>query len=328
MVPISLRSSRGKVALVLLFVGAGQVRAEAVPDLDIVVAKRGDAVLTLGEVDAKVRTMPPELRTGYLTDPDRIARLVDSMLLAEQVANVARTQGEDENREYRADIDLLGNELLSGRHVRDYVAKLKTPNFENLARERYLADPKKFTPAPNLHYRHVLVSTDGRDDATSRAAADKIVARVQAGENFESVIEEVKKADSEGIGSGVLSNVDQSRLDPVFAVALHSLKKEGALSSPVRSRSGYHVIQLERIETFPTPSYEEVKDKVVAEMKERYLGEEKDRYFRRYSQLEVDLKYDVINTLPGRYGAQLAEVQAANASAAGVPVDDAGPKEE
>ena len=92
--------------------------------------------------------MPPELRVGYLTDPDRIARLVDAMLLAEQVAMEAEKAGLQKDAEYRADTALLGTELLSGRFVRNYVAGVKTPNFDNLAQERYLANSKQFTPPP------------------------------------------------------------------------------------------------------------------------------------------------------------------------------------
>ena len=43
--------------------------------VDPVVASRGGVDLRLSEVDAKVRTMPPDVQAGYTQEPDRIARL-------------------------------------------------------------------------------------------------------------------------------------------------------------------------------------------------------------------------------------------------------------
>ena len=283
--------------------------------VDAVVAERGAAVLTLGEIDAKVRTMPPEMRGGYLSDPDRIARLVDSMLIAEQVAIEARKQQLDSNAEYQADLALLGTELLSGRLVRAHVESVKAPNFDNLAQERYLADSKQFTPPPKREFRQVLLSTNGRDEAAAKDVAKKIYDRAKAGEDFEALIAEYAKSEGKHLASGTVDNTDESQLDTTFAIAMHGLKKVGDLVGPVRSRFGYHVIRLEKVQTFPTPSFEQVKDSMVTQMRNRFLEEEKNRFLNRYSQLDTKLDHTVINTLPTRYRSQVAEAAAAAAAA-------------
>lgn len=268
-----------------------------------VVAGRGGVELSVAEIDAKVRSMPPELRSGYLADPELAARLIDGMLIAKQVAALARSEGLHEDPEHVADLALMEVEMLSGRHLRRKMDALAIPDFEPLARERYLADPEAFRPAAHVDLRHVLIPTDGRDDAEAKAVAQAIYDRTTGGEDFAAVIEEFAQREGQGLSSSVLSRPDASRMETAFASAVLSLQQVGDMAGPVRSRFGYHVIRLERYETLPIPPFEEVKNGQIKSMRERFLTDERTRYLGDLSKQETSLNNEVIQGLPARYAA-------------------------
>ena len=130
-------------ALAGLLVSGGAV-AQALPPAasgDATVARRGGVELTVAEVDVKIRSIPEELRAGYMTESDRAARLIDTMLLTKQLAVRARELGLDSDPEFLADLALVTTELLSRHAIERHVANSPMPNVEGLAYERYLADP-------------------------------------------------------------------------------------------------------------------------------------------------------------------------------------------
>lgn len=270
-------------------------------DLSRVVASRGTATVTLGDIDAKVRSMPPELRSGYLREPDRIARLIESMLLSAQIASEAKAAGLHQDVEFLDDLKLLETELLAGRQVRAQAAAVEPPDFEMLARERYLADPKVYADPARIDLRHILFSTDGRDEEVARSMAVEAMERLQKGEAFADVANAYIKPDDRSVSSDLIKDADVKRLDPRFAAALAEMDKPGAIAGPVRSRFGYHVIRLESLEQPAPPPWDEVKERIIEGLRAEFLTNERNRYLAKFSNLPFELDGDVIRSLPGRY---------------------------
>lgn len=91
------------------------------------------------------------------------------------------------------------------------------------------------TSAPQVHIRHILVN--------SQEEADKVVARIEAGEDFAAVAAEVSLDLSAGEGGdlGWVSEWDSAANSTVFAKALQMTVGEISI---VVSSEGYHVVEL------------------------------------------------------------------------------------
>lgn len=94
------------------------------------------------------------------------------------------------------------------------------------------------------HVRHILIKPfDAADDAEARARLEKIRERIQAGEDFATLA----KAHSEDPGSGAeggdLGWVSPGQMVPNFEKGMDGLAVD-ELSEPVRSRYGWHLIQV------------------------------------------------------------------------------------
>ena len=112
-----------------------------------------------------------------------------------------------------------------------------------------------------IEARHILVTPEGEEPADTLAAYQTIVdlrQRVQAGEDFAELARQFSDDTGSGARGGDLGSFGTGRMVPPFEQAAFALENVGDLSEPVRSRFGYHLIQLtgkpER------PSYEEAYD--------------------------------------------------------------------
>jgi peptidyl-prolyl cis-trans isomerase C len=279
-----------------------------------VVAQRDGIELTVAHIDAKVRSMPPELRAGYLHDPDRLGRMIDSQLLMRQLAALAEAGGLHETERFRGDLELQRQELLSRLQLEHYMATLETPNYERLARERYMANPDTYRGQPQIDLRHVLISTEGRDEGEAEARAAEVLAKARAGEDFIELVAAYSDEPNK-LGGGLIANADGSRMDPKFAEALSGLQEVGDLVGPVRSRFGYHVVRLERHEVPPPVSFEQVREQLIKDLHEQFRSAARNRYLASLSGKDFELNGDVVRQLPERY----ANIHGAAPAEAGQP---------
>lgn len=312
----ALRARLFAAALFVPFLASGPAKAL---DLDTVVAERDGEQLTVGEIDAEIRSMPPDMRGSFMADPQRTGELIDRMLLKQQLARRAIANGLHEDPALLADLERLRTEMLAARQTQKHIQGVAIPNFEQLAHERYLSDPGKFAPPSRIDLRHVLVSTDGHDDEKSKELAQAIFDRAKGGEDLVAIAEELIEREGKWVHTQLLERADASRMDVNFVKAMSTLGKPGDLAGPVRSRFGWHVIRLEKYETYPPPPYDEVKPKLVEELRGKYLSDERNRYLATLTHEETRLEHEVIAQLAERYAAQ-ARADAANGSAAEVSV--------
>lgn len=269
--------------------------------VDPVVASRGGVDLRLSEVDAKVRTMPPDVQAGYTQEPDRIARLLDTLLLTKQVAVLAEKGDYVKSADFAADMANARMDLLAKHETDRQVAINTPPDLEPLAKERYRGNPDKFMTKPGVDARHLLVSTDGRDEAAAKARAEALLARAKAGEDFIDLVVKESDEKSRDTRQGLMVQIDPARLDPEFVKALNKLSKPGDFSEVVRTAFGYHIIRLERADPPKLRPYEEVRPELMMAIREEFRQSKRNEFLRSLSSQEITFNGEVITQLPTRY---------------------------
>ncbi|SFD91263.1 peptidylprolyl isomerase [Spirosoma endophyticum] len=104
---------------------------------------------------------------------------------------------------------------------------------------------------------HILVRlSPSADEPGQKVAQDRIDAaytRLQKGESFETVCEELSDDATSKTSGGVLPAFEPGRWVPAFEDAAFSLSKPGDYSKPVRTNYGWHIIKL--IDRKPLDSY-------------------------------------------------------------------------
>lgn len=124
----------------------------------------------------------------------------------------------------------------------------------------YNSNKSKFTEQPNkMHLAHILVKTEDE--------AKKVKKRLDDGEDFAKVAKEVSQDTASKDNGGDLGtvNYDNSGFDADFMAGALALK-EGAISEPVKSSFGYHIIKCIKKEEYPVKALSAVKDQIKTQL--------------------------------------------------------------
>ncbi|WP_296806783.1 SurA N-terminal domain-containing protein [Thiocapsa sp.] len=136
-------------------------------------------------------------------------------------------------------------------------------------RRVYEEDRSRFGRPEQRSVRHLLLTVPpDADEAAAQAVAAQLQGireRILAGEAFD----ELARSESQDPGSasegGSLGTIEQGIMDPLFDTVAFNLP-EGELSEPVRTRFGYHLIEVTEVVPAAVKSFDEVKEELRAEV--------------------------------------------------------------
>lgn len=230
-----------------LVAGPGFARAEdtVVAKLNGQEIKESDLKLAEAEVGPEIANLPPEKRKRILLE-----FLIEMRLFADAADSASLTSGAD--FEKRLD-------YWKTRAKRDayYEASIKGAIGDALVRGIY-DDKVKMIPAEEeVNARHILVETE--------VTANEVFDKVGKGEDFAKLAVDYSRDPGSKADGGNLGYFGKGQMVKEFSDAAFALKK-GEVSKPVKSQFGWHVIKVEDRRTKPLPTYEEVKDQIVASM--------------------------------------------------------------
>jgi peptidyl-prolyl cis-trans isomerase D len=167
---------------------------------------------------------------------------------------------------------------------------------EDAIRQAYETDRAAAPAGEERRSRHILLTVnDQRDAAATEAEIKSLRARIEAGESFA----DVAKAASEDPGSapqgGELGFAGRGVFDPAFEEALFALGAPGALSEPVKSEFGYHLIQLEEVRQVEYPAFELAR----TEIEQRLRREQAEALFAERVREIDNLAFEQPGSLDG-----------------------------
>ncbi len=296
----SVRAGFAIIVASLLSTASYSVAAQAAADH---VVGQGSAAIDFTDIDGRIARIPADKRAGFMNDPDRIETTLRSLLLIRQLANEARDLGMDKDPVVQADIELARDEILAKRRVAKVVADLEVPNLEAVARERYQTSPALYTTPETLSVRHVLILRDNHGEAGAKALADKLYAEVKANPKLDFAAfakqhsEELKSAEQ----GGLIPRMSRGDTVADFEDAAFALKNPGDISDVVRTRFGYHIIQLVSRTPGARVPYESVKDEILARLEAEFVSRARADYIDRTQSAKLEADPDKVQSLRLRY---------------------------
>ena len=240
--------------------------APAVQSVDRVLAVVDKQVITLGEFQDAVKRNRAALPKGSpVTDQQlqsqTLSNLVDHALMVQMAA---RTGIQVSDAEIKQNIGLVSKHAeMSDKQwqtaVRDalLVEKLKQRDLYSKVRvsdaditQAIDSLPEKDKKLSSGHTvtayypQHILITVDSKTkDAEALAKIRELRTRIGSGEAFEAVARANSQDPGSAVNGGVLGWAVDGMMVPEFENAMKSLPK-GALSEPIRSSYGYHLIRV------------------------------------------------------------------------------------
>ena len=225
-----------------------------------------DAELTFAEaeVGAEIAGLPAESRRRVLLE-----YLIEAHLFADEANKDQLTSGKDfENR--------LAYYKLRAMRDAFYEKKVRGGVSDAQAKAAYDEQIGKLKPEAEVHARHILVKTEEE--------AKDLVKQLKAGADFNELAK--KSSDSSNAHSGGdLGYFSRGQMVKSFEEAAFALEP-GQVSDPVKSEFGWHVIKVEDKRNRPVPSFDEVKDQIMASLVQTQL---KDTVQKLRSSASIDI---------------------------------------
>ena len=164
---------------------------------------------------------------------------------------------------------------------------------EEQLRESYEERKSEFISPETRTARHILIKVGGDvSDDDAKVEALKLLDEIKAGGDFAALAREHSDDKGSGSNGGDLGVVERGMMVKPFEDAAFALQQD-QISELVRSRFGYHIIQVTKVEGGELQSFDDVKQKLSDEFKKR----EADEFFgEKYDQL-AELSYADSGTL-------------------------------
>ena len=233
-------------AIILSAVTASAVQAE--PSADTVVASVNGTEITVGHMILVRESLPEQYRNlpnEQLFD-GILEQLIQQTLLADLI-------GETDNREIRLTLENDRRLMKASQAVEELSAQAIGEDEIAASYDARYADADM-----GMEYdaSHILVETE--------EAAVNLIDKLQAGADFVELAKEFSTGPS-GPGGGALGWFGLGMMVPPFEAAIVAMEK-GAISSPVKTDFGWHVIKLNDTRAISAPALGEVRSEIIAEL--------------------------------------------------------------
>lgn len=214
------------------------------------------------ELKSQLGNIPKAQQKGLLTN-----YLIDRALIIE----AAKAEKIDSGAGFEARM-----EYYRDRAYRDaYFIKVMGVTDQE-AKSFYDQQIKKVPPREEIRARHILVKTEDE--------AKEVIKTLEGGKDFAELAKEKSTGPSK-VRGGDLGFFAKGDMVPAFFEAADALKK-GAISKPVKTQFGYHVIKLEDRRMSKPPAFETVTAEITKLLK-RQKAEQLIRKLRKEAKIEI-----------------------------------------
>jgi peptidyl-prolyl cis-trans isomerase C len=201
----------------------------------------GEVALAVGQLPAQYQQLPPDILFSGVVD-----QLIQQELLAQTVTE---------------EPGLLALALANQRRsllANDAIAEvLSTAVTEDAVQAAYDAQYGSAEPATEWNASHILVATEEE--------ARAVIERINGGEDFATVAQEVSTDTGSGAQGGELGWFGAGMMVPEFEQGVAALQP-GQLSEPIQSQFGFHVIRLNETRPQAIPTLDEVRGEIESQV--------------------------------------------------------------
>ncbi len=116
----------------------------------------------------------------------------------------------------------------------------------------------EYTTPEQVRASHILLKTEGKDEAAVKGLADEVLKKAKAGTDFAALAKQFSEDEGSAPNGGDLDYFGRGRMVPEFDTAVFAMEP-GQISDPVKTSFGFHIIKLVDKKVGTTRSLEEVR---------------------------------------------------------------------
>ncbi|MCX8031279.1 MAG: peptidylprolyl isomerase [Thermodesulfovibrionales bacterium] len=262
-----------------------------------VLARVGDKTITKADLERIISYYPSNQQKRIQSTPMLKKEVLERYIQGIVISKIAISKGFDKQPKIKERLELMTNDFLANQFIQqEVIGKIDVSEAE--AKEYFNKYKEEFIIPEMIKVRHILIRAEKNKPAQERKAlrdkAEALLQRVKKGEDFAKLASEHSEDPRSKAKGGELDFFHRGMMAPEFEKAAFALKP-GQISEIVESQFGYHIIKLEERKEAYQPSFDEIKDKVIAKARDRLKDSKKDEFIKRaYKEAGVEIKYDAI----------------------------------
>lgn len=271
------------------------------PEGAVLASYRG-AVLSHTDFDAFLATIPSDERGPFLRSPERVERTIVNMLLGQRALDRARESGEIGSNQLSGRIRLESGRVAVEHLRQQYLDEHLLDDYEAVARELFLTRREEFMTPAKVDFAHVIIApvVDGDPVAGMRQILALYDQALQQGDFRQLAVAVGEGADAYRAG-GHHEGIALYQLEPALAQHLSEMRP-GEISEPIRTASGWHIVQLTGRHEQEIPEFEQVREQAIEIARARHREHLIARF--RNELIEGDLQFPegAIREMLARHG--------------------------
>ena len=168
---------------------------------------------------------------------------------------------------------------------------------------------QQYSTPEQVRASHILLKTEGKDDAAVKKQADDILAKARAGADFAELAKKYSEDEDSAKKGGDLDYFGKGRMVPQFEQKAFSMQP-GEISDLVKTQFGYHIIKLADKKPAETKPLAEVRSQIEDQLK---WEEAQSQAQKLADQIASELK-SAERLRQGRCGARAPDVRVRRSS--------------
>lgn len=227
-----------------------------------------DGIEVSDSIFSALKQQNPNFNYDALSEAQK-KQLLDEIIDGVVTANAAKKEGLDKSEEYR----MANLQMLSGLWLKKQVDSLsKTINVSVAdAKKFYDANPKAFV-TQNAEVRHILVQKE--QDAKNIIAEINKVPKAKTESKFAELAKKLSIDPGSKENGGLMKlPINSPAIAPEFAQEVLKMGAGTYTKAPVKTRYGYHIIYLKKLDKPTTQTFDSVKGQLVELLKQQKMEE-------------------------------------------------------
>lgn len=256
-----------------------------------VLARVDGEVIGVTQFQEEIDALPEYTRKRMNTKQQKLKQLekmIDEMLLLRE----ADRRGLDRDAELLRKVDRYRNRLITEK-LYQAVAQEQSDLSEKDIETYYEENKARFAQQERIRARQILILVPPKASpekvAEAKAKADEALRRAKAGEDFAELAKQFSEGPAASRG-GDLGYFSKGRMVPEFEEIAFTLKDVGEISDVVRTKFGFHIIQLTGKQPAKQLSLDEVRERIVRQLesnKRREIRQSLAKQLREKATVEI-----------------------------------------
>jgi peptidylprolyl isomerase len=225
------------------------------------IASMGEIFLSQDQFKSMIETLDPESRQQLRQHPDKLEKLATNEVIRMGVLKEALAKGWDKKPEVQARLQQLREQVIVATYLNEQARAPANYPSESEIRTFYDNHKDSFKTAKQYRLAQIFLST-------SNASAEKVmeIASKAKNEDFSALAKKYSDHKESAANGGDSGWLDEAQLLPEIRTQLASMSS-GAISSPIKSAAGWHIIKLQETKPPAVLTIEQARPTIQASMR-------------------------------------------------------------